>query len=141
MARRLTARFLVDTNVWLERLLDQERSEEVRLFLDTLPSNQLFITDFSFHSIGVILCRLGRSDVLTRFVQDVFMDGAVGLVSLWPEDMGRGVETVRKYRLDFDDAYQYVASEKHRLRLVSFDDDFDGTEHGRVTPHEAVQSG
>lgn len=41
--------YLVDTNVWIERLLEQARSEEVRHFLDRTPSERLFITDFTFH--------------------------------------------------------------------------------------------
>jgi len=39
--------YLVDTNVWLERLLDQERSAEVQRFLEAIPSDQLFMTDFT----------------------------------------------------------------------------------------------
>jgi predicted nucleic acid-binding protein len=35
--------------------------------------------------------------------------------------------------LDFDDAYQYVAAEKHSMALVSFDADFDRTDRGRRT--------
>ena len=31
--------YLVDTNVWLERLLDQERSSEVGQFLASVPGN------------------------------------------------------------------------------------------------------
>ena len=42
--------YLVDTNIWLERLLEQARAEEVGRFLAQIPSDQLFITDFSFHS-------------------------------------------------------------------------------------------
>lgn len=50
--------YLVDTNIWLERLLDQEKSEEVGRFLAKTPTNRLIISDFSLHSIGVILDRL-----------------------------------------------------------------------------------
>ncbi|MFZ5897593.1 MAG: hypothetical protein ACOYU7_00150 [Bacillota bacterium] len=50
--------YLVDTNIWLERLLDQAKSQEVGEFLDSVPSELLFITDFSFHSVGVVLGRL-----------------------------------------------------------------------------------
>ena len=50
--------YLVDTNIWLERLLEQDRSGEVRQFLDRIPTDQLLITDFSFHSIGIIFHRL-----------------------------------------------------------------------------------
>ena len=77
--------YLVDTNIWLERLLDQARSGEVGAFLDRTASNQLFITDFAFHSIGVILNRLKRLEALTRFVQDTFVDGDVTIVHLEPE--------------------------------------------------------
>lgn len=63
--------YLVDTNVWLERLLDQARAEEVGQFLERIPSNQLFISDFAFHSIGVVLTRLGRADALVLFVRPV----------------------------------------------------------------------
>ena len=67
--------YLVDTNVWLERLLGQAKSDEVGQFLDQTPSNQLFITDFAFHSIGVILTRLKRNVALLDFVEDVLLMG------------------------------------------------------------------
>jgi len=131
--------YLVDTNVWLERLLDQARSEEVGYFLDHTPSERLFITDFAFHSIGVVLSRLNQMEALLRFVQDVFLDGAVGLIHLEPGDTERLVRVTEQFNLDFDDAYQYVAAEKYNLALVSFDSDFDHTERGRKTPTEVLQ--
>lgn len=128
--------YLVDTNVWLERLLDQSKSEEVRKFLDDTPSERLFITDFSFHPIGVILEKLKQTDTFQNFVKDAFIDGAVVLLHLSPEDTLRIVQIIEKYNLDFDDAYQYTAAEKYKLTLISFDSDFDLTERGRKTPAE-----
>lgn len=81
--------YLVDTNVWLERLPDQERSEEVGNFLSRPPSERLFITDFALHSIGVVMHRLHRLEALLRFVRDAFLDGAVVLTHLEPEDTQR----------------------------------------------------
>ena len=52
--------FVVDTNVWLELLLEQEKAGEVRRFLEQTDASQLAITDFSLHSIALILCRLGK---------------------------------------------------------------------------------
>ena len=132
--------YLLDTNIWLERMLDQARSEEVGQLLDQVPSDQLFMTDFSLHSIGVILHRLRRQDEFLRFVQDLFIDGAVGLISLEPADMERLVAVIDHFELDFDDAYQYVAAEMYDLELVSFDGDFDRTERGRITPGEIVET-
>ena len=45
-----------------------------------------------------------------------------------------------QFRLDFDDAYQYVAAEKYGLTLVSFDADFDRTKPGRKTPDEVLRT-
>jgi predicted nucleic acid-binding protein len=132
--------FLVDTNVWLERLLDRERSAEVGDFLDRIPSEQLFITDFAFHSIGIVLSRLNRREALMQFVNDAFIDGAVVLIHLYPEDTAHLMFVMEQFRLDFDDAYQYVAAAKHQLTLVSFDGDFDRTERGRKTPADILNS-
>ena len=68
--------YLVDTNTWLERLLGQAKPDEVDQFLDQTPTNELFIADFAFHSIGVILTRLKRKEALVDFVQAVFINGA-----------------------------------------------------------------
>ena len=130
--------YLVDTNVWLERIMDQARSEEVGDFLDYIPSERLFITDFAFHSIGVVLSRLNQVEALLRFVQDAFIDGAVGLIHLKPGDTERLVCVIKQSNLDFDDAYQYVAAEKYDFTLVSPDSDFDRTERGRRTPAEVL---
>jgi uncharacterized protein len=130
--------YLVDTNVWLERLLEQERFGEVRRFLDLTETSQIFLTDFSFHSIGLILTRLNKSTLLLNFVQDTLLEGAVSLVQLSPEDTQALVQAMQQFRLDFDDAYQYVAAQKHGLALVSFDADFDRTERGRKQPHQVT---
>ncbi len=136
MAQPLT--YLLDTNIWLERLLEQERAEEVKQLLETVPSGRLLITDFSFHSIGVILLRLDRHEALLSFSKDLFADNSVRLLALEPSDMERLVAVGRNHRLDFDDAYQYVAAERNGASLVSFDGDFDNTELGRLTPHEVM---
>jgi hypothetical protein len=128
--------YLVDTNVWLERLLDQAKSGEVGRFLGRVSSDRLFMTDFAFHTIGVVMSRLDRADALLRFVQDVFVDGAVGLIRLEPEEVEQIVLAKKQFNLDFDDAYQYVAAEKHGLTVVSFDMDFERTDRGRKLPSD-----
>jgi predicted nucleic acid-binding protein len=132
--------YLLDTNIWLERLLDQDRSDEVGRFLDHVPPVQVFITDFAFHSIGVVLSKLNRMEVLVRFVQDTFVDGGIVLVHLEPADMGELARLAGQFNLDFDDAYQYSAAAKHDLTLVSFDSDFDRTARGRRTPAEILEA-
>jgi len=130
--------YLIDTNIWLERMLDQEKSKEVGEFLDKIPSSQLFMTDFSLHSIGVICHRLKKQRDFLSFVQDVFIDGAVGVISLEPENMKLLVAAIDNFGLDFDDAYQYVAAEIYDMVLVSFDKDFERTNRGRSVPTDIM---
>ena len=128
--------YLIDTNIWLERFLDQARAEEVGNFLDRMPPEGFFITDFAFHPIGVVLSKLNRKDALLRFVQDAFLEGAVSLIHLEPEDIHVVVRMMEEFGLDVDDAYRYSAAEKYNLTTVSFDSDFDRTPRGRKTPAE-----
>ena len=131
--------YLVDTNVWLERILAQERSAEVGRFLSLVPSEQLHLTDFSFHSICLAVTRHKLDGALQAFIRDSFRDGAVGLIALTPTDIDRVLCVMRTVNLDFDDAFQYVAAEKHGLTLVSFDTDFDRTERGRKAPADVLK--
>src|SRR3972149_9141095 len=112
--------YLVDTNVWLERLLDQERAEDIRRFLDETPSERLFITDFAFHPIGVVMSKLNRMEALLRFVQDAFMDGAVALVHLKPEETQRIASVIKHFNLDFDDGYPYLGGGENDLSTIIF---------------------
>ena len=126
--------YLLDTNIWLEHLLDQEKSKDVGIFLGKVPSFKLFMTDFAFHSLGVIMDKLNRLNILDVFVRDTFIDGDVGLIKLDPGDTGQIIEAIENYNFDFDDAYQYTAASKYNLELVSFDSDFDRIPGGRKTP-------
>jgi len=130
--------YLLDTNIWLERLLDQERSRQVELFFQRIPSELLHITDFTLHSIAIILIRLEKIEVLEQFLLDLFSHGAVNLIRLEPVDFSHIIRIIKTYKLDFDDAYQLAAAEKQRLTLISFDRDFDRTEIGRKTPADLL---
>ena len=90
------------------------------------------MTHFTLYSIGIILLKLGKPEVLLSFVRDTLLDG-VKLISLDPGDMEVLVKVAEQFNLDFDDAYQYVAAEKYNLEIVSFDTDFDRTERSQNT--------
>lgn len=47
--------YLLDTNIWLERLLDQANAQDVKQLLDGVDSSELALSDFSLHSVCVIL--------------------------------------------------------------------------------------
>lgn len=52
--------YLVDTNIFLEALLEQEKMPIVRSFFQSTDLEEMFITDLSLHSIGIILFRLRK---------------------------------------------------------------------------------
>jgi len=130
--------YLLDTNIWLERLLDQERSEEVGQFLSQIPPDDMAITDFTLHSIGVILNRLGQETVLLQFVGDLLIDNHVYLATVPPDNFWRIVNIISQFNLDFDDAYQYVAAEQLNAVIVSFDSDFNRTGRNKQTPSDII---
>lgn len=132
------ARLIVDTNIWLERLLDQERADEVARLLNTVPDRDLAISEFSFYSIGHILVAREQLFGFRRFVTDLFVDGHVSTVRLVGEDFFDVLWAIEQYRLDFDDAYQYVAATSRELQLVSFDTDFDRTDIDRWEPADVL---
>ena len=127
-------RILVDTNVFLEILLDQAKADEARALLLQTDRHEFLISDYALHSIGVLLFRRNQLGTFASFVEDVIVSGCAALVSLAPGDMTAVMAAADRFRLDFDDAYQYAASRKLGLRLVSYDADFDRTPDGRLLP-------
>jgi uncharacterized protein len=98
------------------------------------------MTDFCFHSLGVILTRLKKSQGLLVFIDDVFVKGHLSLVGLSPFEISNLIMVMQRFNLDFDDAYQYAVAEKYGLTIVSFDNDFNKTMLGKRTPLEIIQS-
>ncbi len=131
--------FLLDTNIWLELLLEQQQASEVRQLLRAREALELAITEFSLYSIGIILTRLKKDSLFADFLADALEDSGVGVVRLDREGLKEVLAIRRRFELDFDDAYQYVAAEKHNLILLSFDSDFDRTERGRKTPAQVTE--
>ncbi|MBM4274660.1 MAG: PIN domain-containing protein [Deltaproteobacteria bacterium] len=132
-------KYLLNTNIILELLLEQEQAEPVARWLRQTPPELLHLSEFSLYSLGVILIRLKLPDVSVVAVNDLLASGYLSLVRLTPEDMSRVAEAAREFSLDFDDAYQYVAAERFDLALLSFDHDFDRTDRGRTTLTEVME--
>jgi uncharacterized protein len=126
--------YLVDSNVWLELLREQERSEEVRQFLQAVQTDEFALTEFTLYSIGIITSRLNKNDVFAAFLSDILEGTGVKRISLSLTDLMELLSAMKEQDLDFDDAYQYVAAKNNDLILVSFDRDFDRTDLTRKTP-------
>jgi predicted nucleic acid-binding protein len=131
-------RFLVDTNIWLEQLLDQEKSAIVNHLFKLLPAENIFISDFSLHSIGVILSRLSKLVVFEQFIDDLFINAQIEILTLDPADLIELTEFIQKYKLDFDDAYQYSICQKFEMTLITYDKDFKIKGLKKTTPEEIL---
>lgn len=125
-------RLLVDTNVFLELLLEQAKAKEARDFLKKINEHQLFVSNYALHSIGLILLRRKQAEMFRQFLSDA--ETGMTMVSLALEELKEVLDAAANFDLDFDDVYQYVTAEKFGLAIVSFDSDFDRTDRGRRTP-------
>ena len=131
-------KLLVDTNVFLEILLDQVRADEARELLLKVDRHDFFISDFGLHSIGLLLLRLRQPETFRRFLLDMVVNAGLMQRSLFPSELNEVINAAMNFELDFDDAYQYAFAERYGLTIASFDADFDRTSLGRILPGAAA---
>jgi len=114
-------KYLIDTNIFLEILLGQERKEKCKDYLNG-KLGKIYISDFSLHSIGVILFKLDKQDKFDLFLEDLLPRiEHIGLPLI-------GYKKVKiisnKYKLDFDDAYQTSVADSFGLTISTIDKDY-----------------
>jgi len=129
-------KILIDTNIFLEIILEQEKISEAKDLLAKNIEHDFFLSDYSLHSIGLLLFRKNLHEVFWQFIEDMIVRSGLLMASLDIEDMKQVIEASQKFRIDFDDAYQYTIAKKYGLTLVSFDEDFNRTDIGRKLPSE-----
>ena len=59
-------KYLLDTNIILELLLDQEQADTVARFLRQTPPETLCLSEFSLCSLGIVLTAQAELEVLIR---------------------------------------------------------------------------
>ena len=128
---------LIDTNIFLEIILEQEKADEARRLLSKTEEHEFFLSDYSLHSIGLLLFRRKQHEVFRQFINDMIFHAGMRMMTVPIQAIVSLIDTAQRFNLDFDDAYQYVVAEKYGLEIISFDADFDRTEKGRRSPAEA----
>ncbi|MCK5719482.1 MAG: PIN domain-containing protein [Thiomargarita sp.] len=112
---------LIDTNVFLEILLEQEQCTLCKQFIADNFTN-ICISDFTLHSIGVVTFRKKKPELFNRFTQDMLSH--IDILTL-PKSNYEQMNTIaQSLNLDFDDAYQYSIAKYYNLKLVTLDKDF-----------------
>jgi len=130
--------YLIDTNIFLEILLDQERGKECEKFLMKVENGEIsaVVTSFSLHSIAVILERLKNINAYEEFLKVILNLEGLVVYSTNPGDEIEVCKIAKKFNLTFDDALQYYVADLFKLKLVSFDSDFDETDMKRISSEE-----
>ena len=113
--------YLIDTNIFLEILLNDSNRNKCEKFLNDNIS-LLFISDFSLHSIGIILFKKNKPGLYQKFIQDIISHITIVTLDLSNfECLWNGRIT---YNFDFDDAFQYCVAKHQGLTLITQDEDF-----------------
>ena len=102
--------YLFDTNIFLELLLDQEKADEVEHLLQTVPRGEIYLTELSLYSIGIILFRRKLFNTFREFVEDIIGRGGIRILRLPSQYIETLVEIAQRFNLNFDDAYQYAVA-------------------------------
>lgn len=133
--------YLIDTNVFLEVLLARSRKESCKSFLRKVVNGERegVVTDFTIHSIIVIMDSLKRLEALKTFLGSLTAYKGLRMLSTSLPVEVEAVEQALNKGLDMDDAIQYSAALSANVEyIVSYDKHFDGLEIPRKTPEELI---
>jgi uncharacterized protein len=130
------AQYLVDTNIFVEFLLDQERADESLQIMERIERGELeaYVTSFALHSIAVILDRRNDMDLLEKFFERVIQAKGLRVYQTEPIEEKSIAALNRTVKLDFDDTLHYHVASTLGATLMSFDRGFDTTDLKRVEP-------
>lgn len=133
--------YLVDTNIFLEVLLSGPRKSECEQFLNRLKNGVKLgvITDFSIHSILVIMEGFGKRRELKIFLRSLLAYRGLRVHTTELIDEIEAIDTSYEVKLDLDDAIQYQAASKLKAEaILSFDKHFDELKIPRLEPSQTA---
>lgn len=120
---------LIDTNIFLEVQLNQERAPQATKILKAVSVNEIkgYITDYTIDSVIIILEHYDRSpDDIKRFLLSLLGYKGLEFYQLSIYDKIEATEHMKLLNLDFDDACMYQAMNVLKVvQIASFDADFD----------------
>lgn len=127
--------YLIDTNIFLEILLEQEKSEECEILVKIIRNSNAFfyVSSFTLHSIEVIMIRNNKINELMAFLSDMQSSRIIRIDSSTNEE-SEALRAMTKLKLDFDDSLQCYFCEKYNLKIISYDKHFDKTPIKRLEP-------
>lgn len=135
--------YLLDTNIFLEILLDQDKSEECKKLIEKMLEKRisLYISDFSFFSIAIRMSKEKKVKEFLEFKKELIDSGYIKIARLEPsEEFDEAELSLALERFSFDDAYQYLLCKVKAMELITLDSDFQNVEDVKVhTPEELLK--
>ena len=135
--------YLIDTNIFLEILLAQEKKDEcIALFKEIENDNiSAAVTKFSIHSIEVIMGNYRLTDELRIFLESLSELKSLHIYTTNISDEINAIDEM-ELGLDFDDALQVSAARALNAEIISFDKHFNNLEGiQRLNPSDVVYTG
>ena len=129
---------VVDTNVFLETMLNQERVDECEAFLMKIAVGELsvVVSRFSIHAIEAII---GKGEMIGRFLRDVNSSNGLRMYDTDTEDEIAVTLFLETSKLDFDGALQYFVAKKLGAEsIISFDRGIDNLDIKRLEPIQVI---
>lgn len=135
----MTETYLVDTNIFLELLLDQERADECQELLDAASSGEVscVVTRFTVHAVEGMLG--SKLDVTRTFLKNLENSIGIEVHATSIKEERQALRAADGNGLDFDDGIQYwMAREQDVDAIISFDTDFDNIDIDRKAPEQVL---
>jgi predicted nucleic acid-binding protein len=129
----------VDTSVFVELLLDQNRAQESEYLLDAIAQGRVtaVVSHFAVHTIEAML---PNQQKLSAFLKDVETSKGLTVYDTTISDEQSVSILSGKIGLDFDDSIQfYVAKRSSSSAIVSFDKHFDKSGIPRREPCQILK--
>jgi len=114
-------KYLVDSNIFLEILLAQAKAEKCKSFLQE-HRGSLYISDFSLHSVGVVVFRENKPSLFEKFLNDSLPQ--LTILTLSSQRYFTLLSFREQFQLDFDDSYQCSIAGEFGLTIATMDQDY-----------------
>lgn len=141
--KKCLSMLLVDANIFLEVLLAQAKKDQCESFLNGLRDGKKIgaITDFSIHSIIVIMSNQNRINELKVFLLSLTAYKGLKIYHTAISDEIKAADIALEEKLDMDDAIQYSAAISLNVEaIISLDKHFDKLEIPRKDPKEVLEN-
>jgi hypothetical protein len=132
---------LLDTNIFLELLLDQKRATECEELLQLISKGktEAAVTHFAVHAVEAVI---GDPKSLATFLGNLGHYAGLSIYDTNLSDEMAAALITQKIGLDFDETLQYYVAMKLGVdALVSFDKHFHKVDIRRIEPRDLLRSG